>query len=572
MTTMNQPQSDVPPPTPMGAPGHAQPMPAPSQPLITPQLVPNPQHMAPGGVQPQAMPPQAMPMGAVPAPIAQPGMPQIAPTTQNMPSQTPIMTPPASAGAGVAPQGMVPTAPEPALGGMDAGSLGQIPMPVDVSPAIGGAIPEDMAREGGEKALPQISITAFCERNETAATINEITRDWRMKRTNVNIFMGGLPAAIEVYHKENTPNLILIESGMRGAELFDQLESLASVCDAGTKVVIIGAANDIRLYRQLIDKGVSDYLVPPFHPLTLIRTLSDLYVDPDKPFVGRTAAFFGAKGGVGSSTLAHNIAWCMSEVIGQETALIDMDASWGTTGLDFAYDAAQGLEEALADPERLDETLLDRIMLRHTAKLSILPSASSLLTVPTTSIEAHEKLIDSVRGLSPMNILDVPHIWNDWTTAILNGADDVVITATPDLANLRNTKNLLDYLKSQRPNDLAPILILNKMGMAKTNEIKVKDFATAVGMEPALVIGFDPESYMEAVNDGKMLTDVKAAAQTVAGLNYMAERLKTGEYPAIPRVRSGSKGLSLGSRKLPGVNPDIGAKKSKSLLSRFKKK
>jgi len=255
-----------------------------------------------------------------------------------------------------------------------------MPAPAAMPPVM--HAPEEPAREGGEKALPSVSIEAFCDRPETAGAIDATKRDWRMKRANLSVYMGGLSAAIEYYHKESTPNLIMIETGMRGPELFSQLEQLASVCDAGTKVVVIGAANDIRLYRQLIDQGVSDYLVPPLNPLGVIHSLTDLFSDPEKPFVGRVTAFFGAKGGVGSSTLAHNIAWCLAENIGQQTALVDLDASWGTTGLDFAYDTSQGLEEALAEPERLDETLLDRIMLRHTANLSILPAAGSLGSSP----------------------------------------------------------------------------------------------------------------------------------------------------------------------------------------------
>ncbi len=411
------------------------------------------------------------------------------------------------------------------------------------------APPEATAKDGGERAIPAISIQAFCDRSETAGIIHDMSRDWRMKRTNLKIFMGGLPAAIEYYHKESTPGLILVESGMRGAELFAQLEQLASVCDEGTRVVMIGAANDIKLYRQLIDQGISDYIVPPFHPLSLIRSVSDLFVDPDKPFIGRVAAFFGAKGGVGSSTLAHNVAWCLSENIQQETALIDMDASWGTTGLDFAYDATEGLEEALAQPDRLDETLLDRIMLRHTAKLSILPASSSLIHRPNMDAEAYETVVNEVRSISPMTILDMPHFWCEWSSNILTGADDVVITATPDLANLRNTKNLIDFLRAERPNDSAPILILNKTGLSKNNEITVKDFGAAVGIDPALVIGFDPESFIEAANDGKMLTDVKAASQAVNGLNYIAQRLKTGEFPMTNLGGGKSKALSMLGKK-----------------------
>ena len=220
-------------------------------------------------------------------------------------------------------------------------------------------------REGGDKILPGISIHAFCERNETGSSINMATHDWRMKRANVDIYMGGLTAAIEYYRNETTPNLIVIETGMNGAELFMQLEELASVCDADSKVIIIGASNDIRLYRQLIEKGVSDYLVPPFHPMSFIRSISDLYLSEDVPFIGKSIAVFGSKGGVGSSTIAHNLAWIISEQLGQEISLVDLDESWGTTAIDFAYDTAQGLEEALSQSDRLDEAILDKLSLIH---------------------------------------------------------------------------------------------------------------------------------------------------------------------------------------------------------------
>ena len=514
-------------------PGAPRPMHAPAP--MPPRAVPSPQIMTapqPMPVQPQPMP-QPMPMpqpGAVPQ-----AMPPMPPHQQAVPQSMPQMPPVAQ------PMAAAVTIPE-----------------------------DDFSREGGEKALPQISIHAFCDRQETASVINETTRDWRMKRTNVKIYLGGLSAAIEFYHKENTPSLILIESGMRGQELFSQLEELASVCDAGTKVVMIGAANDIRLYRQLMEKGVSDYIVPPFHPISLIRSMAELYSDPDKPFIGRVAAFFGAKGGVGSSTLAHNIAWSLSEIIQQETALVDLDASWGTTGLDFAYDASQGLEEALAEPDRLDETLLDRIMIRHTPKLSILPTAGSLNQKAVMSSEAYEAVVNGVRSISPLTILDMPHYWSEWTNNVLINSDDVVITATPDLANLRNTKNLIDFLRAQRPNDAEPILILNKTGMTKTSEISVKDFAAAVGLDPALVLGFDPEVYFEASNDGKMLTEVKAAAQAVNGLEYIARRLKTGKFESPPSA-SGKNASLLGKFSKPKSETAPKKKDSKSIFS-FKKK
>lgn len=424
-------------------------------------------------------------------------------------------------------------------------------------------------KEGGDKALPRIAIHAFCDRPQTAGAVQAMSNDWRMSRTNLTVYMGGLTAAIEYYRNESTPGLVMFESGLRGADLFAELEQLASVVDSGTKVVMLGATNDIRLYRELMEKGLSDYLVPPFNPVGLIRSLSELYADPDQPFVGRVVAFFGAKGGVGSSTLAHNVAWALASKLGQETALVDMDSSWGTTGLDFNYDSTQGLEEALADSDRLDETLLDRIMVRHTDKLTILPASASLGSPAPTSTEAYEAVVDGVRSLSPLTILDMPHVWSQWSSQMLISADDVVITATPDLANLRNTKNIVDFLKAARPNDAPPLLILNKTGVPKTAEIPVKDFAAAVGLDPALVLAYEPVVYTEASNDGKMLSDISAASAAFEGMMYLAQRLRTGHF--VEPVR-GKKGRKRKKGKMPKVAGEAGEKTSKSLFSKFKKR
>jgi len=515
----------------------------------------------------QPMPVQPMPAPVPAAPMPQPvsvAAPQAVPQPM-APTAVPQMAPPAMPQAGVV-QPMPTQAPMPEGVPLP----GTMPAPAVVPEAAISALPlDEPPTEGGEKALPAISIHAFCERQETAGVINESTRDWRMKRTNMKIFMGGLPAAIEFYHKEATPALIMIESGMRGPELFSQLETLASVCDENTRVVVIGAANDIRLYRQLMDKGVSDYLVPPFHPIGLIRSISALYSDPENPFVGRVAAFFGAKGGVGSSTLAHNIAWQMAETIQQDTALVDLDMSFGTTGLDFHYDHNSGLEEALAEPDRLDETLLDRIMLRHTPRLSLLPASGNLGRGIMDTV-AFQTVVEAVRNVSPFTLLDMPHVWSEWTEAVLTSADDIIVTATLDLASLRNTKNLLDFLKSERPNDPDPILILNKVGLLEG--ITVEEFGAAVGVQPSVTFAFEPEIFVKASNNGEMITDSKVAGGTVEAFQRLATRLKTGEFPAMtPTKMGGARSLlKKGGDKAPSAHSEAG--ESKSFLKKILKK
>jgi pilus assembly protein CpaE len=165
-------------------------------------------------------------------------------------------------------------------------------------------------------AVPRVSIQAFCEAPETATVMQTACEDRRMAKAHVKVQMGGIAAAVEAYRSSPTPNVIIIEWGTRGEDLLAGLDQLAEVCDAASRVIVVGQVNDIVLYRELVRRGVSDYLIAPVDALQLIRAVSGLFSAPDVKPVGRTIAVVGAKGGVGASTVAHNIAWALARDLG----------------------------------------------------------------------------------------------------------------------------------------------------------------------------------------------------------------------------------------------------------------
>ncbi len=382
---------------------------------------------------------------------------------------------------------------------------------------------------GVDQPVPRITIRGFCERPDTAALINQAASDRRLSRAHVQTELGGLPAAIEYFHDENTPNLIIIESGMRGPALFEQLEELANVCDAGTKVVLIGAANDIGLYRELMRRGISEYLVPPLNPLQLIHAVADIFIDPEQPFAGKVTAFIGAKGGVGASTIAHNTAWEISRVGEMETTIMDMDLSFGTVGLDFNQDGGRHLGDALDDPSRVDDVFMERLMTRCSEKLSLFTAPATLDREWELDPAACETVIAQVRAGTPHVILDLPHIWSPWVKNTLFAADDVVIVASPDLASLRNAKNLYDLVQAKRPNDAPAKIVINQYGMPKRPEIPIKDFADALGVEPVLVLPFEPQLFGQAANNGQMISEIKADAKCAEGFSFLAAQISGRE-------------------------------------------
>jgi pilus assembly protein CpaE len=340
--------------------------------------------------------------------------------------------------------------------------------------------------------------------------------------------MGSVQAALAFYQNASTPSLIIIESLLDRGPLLADLDRLAEICDPGTKVIVIGHINDVLLYRKLVRRGVSEYILAPVEVNQIIESISMISIDPGP--VGQVIAFVGAKGGSGSSTVCHNTAFAIASALKSDVVIADFDLPFGTAGLDFNQDPLQGLGEALATPERLDDVLLDRLLSRCSDHLSLFAAPSTLDKPYDLEPNDCERVLDVVRENVPWIAVDVPHLWTTWAKQVVLRADHVVITATPDLANLRNAKNLVDQLKATRPNDRPPLLVLNQVGVPKRPEIPVKDFGHAIELEPKVIIDFDAQLFGTAANNGQMIEEVsdksKAAEVFRSLANLLTDRIE----------------------------------------------
>jgi len=387
------------------------------------------------------------------------------------------------------------------------------------------AVTDSVGRDEHIAPAPRVSVQAFCETVETAAAIQGASEDRRMAKAHMRIQMGGLTAAIEAYQSSPTPNVIILESDERGEEILDGLDQLANYCDAGTRVVVVGRMNDVILYRELVRRGVSDYLISPIDTLQVVRAVCGLFSAPDAKPVGRIVAVVGAKGGVGASTVAHNIAFSLARDQKLDAVVTDLDLAFGTAGLDFNQDPPQGIAEAVFSPDRIDTAFVDRLLAKCTDHLSLLAAPATLDRVYDFGADAFDSIFDSLRATVPCVVLDVPHQWTGWSKQTLIGADEILIVAAPDLANLRNAKNIYDLLKAARPNDHLPRYCLNQVGVPKRPEIKAADFAKALEDEPVAIIPFEPQLFGAAANNGQMIAEISAGHRTAETFRQLAQLL-----------------------------------------------
>lgn len=384
------------------------------------------------------------------------------------------------------------------------------------------------------RPVPRISIHAFCETSRNTAILERAAVDRRLMKAHFTMHSGGIEKAVDLYQSSSTPNLIILETVAGGSDLINQLGQLAEVCDPSSKVVIIGKVNDIQLYRELIRQGISEYIVRPKSPLQIIKTISDLYVDPSAPPIGKTVAFVGARGGVGSSTLAHNMGWAFAENFQSDTVILDLDLPFGTTALDFDHEPTSGLMEALTSPERLDDVLLERLLQKHTDHLSLFTAPNMLDRDYDIDDDAYETIIDVVRGTAPTVVIDVPHQWTGWSKKILQTADEIVITATPDFASFRNMKYLMEVIGSARPNDSKPHFIYNQFD-PKTSAVPVEYFVENIELEPSLILGWEPQLFNSAATNAAPIMEMSPKSKVAQGLNELSGKiLGRNEILALP--------------------------------------
>jgi pilus assembly protein CpaE len=381
---------------------------------------------------------------------------------------------------------------------------------------------------------PRVSVQAFCETETTAEAVQSAGLDRRLSKAHLTIKMGGMKAAIEAYHSVPTPNVIILETN--GSEdILIGLDELATVCDAGTRVVLIGNENDVAPYRELVRRGVSDYVIGPVETLDVVRAICGLFSASDAVAVGRIIAVVGAKGGVGASTVAHNVAWAIAQDLALDSVVIDLDLAFGTASLDYNKDPIQGIANAVFAAERPDSAFIERLLAKCNDHLSLLAAPAALDRVYDLGTDAFDAIFDTLRLTTPCIVLDIPHQWSGWTRRALVGADDILIVAEPDLANLRNAKNMLSMLKAARPNDRPPLYCLSQVGMSKRPEITPREFAKAIEGPPIATIPFDPKMFGTAANNGQMIAEITANHRISRTFVQIAQQLTGRGEPKKPR-------------------------------------
>ena len=390
-------------------------------------------------------------------------------------------------------------------------------------------------------SAPITSFVAFATEDSDVAILKSFAATNGL--ATENIFKGMIHDATEYLKTNPSPDVLLVQIPSQEAAPA-LLEQLAEVCDPNTKVITIGTINEYSFYCWLMDIGITQYLLCPLLDTTLGQSFDKLQSHvagdkKDKP-PSKIIAVMGARGGVGASTVALNLAAILGEQTHKKIALVDLDPQEGSLSLSLDMQPSVGLRDVLEKPDRIDSLFLERVMNKVGKYLSVLSAEERLSDQLAISEQAAFPLLDELKNKYDYVVLDVPRHLNHFTRTCLQTADYSLLVTELSLLCLRDTLRMQDAIREAwktRP----PLIIANRVGLAAKQEVPAVDFEKGAGAKISAQIPFAPEIFMSISRDVPAIKYKSHAA--VKPLLHLASLIAPEAKPAQPEAKK--KGFSL---------------------------
>jgi pilus assembly protein CpaE len=368
------------------------------------------------------------------------------------------------------------------------------------------------------------ALMAFVVDAEAEAYLRECLSD--LSFSDFQIMRGGIVRAINHLGQQRSPKILIVDLSDVDMPI-SRVRDLAEVCEPAVTVIAIGKRNDVGLYRDLMKAGISDYIVKPVTPALLAQALSKPNageIPPISQKLGKMVAVVGARGGVGTTTLAVNLAWYLAHRQRRRIALVDLDLQNGDCALALDLRPTTGLREALTNPLRIDSLFLDRVMVPHSERLFVLSSEEPLRDEMEFTAEAVDTLLGELRAQFHYVIADIPRITATPYRLALDVADHRVIVADHTLRSVRDTARLRTALGGSASAH-RNVLVINRSGETGRREVPLEEMRNYTTMRLKIVIPFQPKLFaagagkarVVAAQRGKFATAVAALAGEISG-------------------------------------------------------
>ncbi|HLZ66964.1 MAG TPA: AAA family ATPase [Aliidongia sp.] len=360
--------------------------------------------------------------------------------------------------------------------------------------------------------------TAFLSDPQSEQTVQQCVTEMALSFSSVHA--GGIVRANAHLERSRSPMALMVD--ISGIEFpVNEVHHLAEVCEPGVSVVVVGDRNDVGLYRDLIRAGVSDYIVKPL-TRSLVQSAIDTMLGSGTPGAtplsqksGRVVTVLGARGGVGATTIASNLAWYLANRESRRVCLVDLDVHYGDCALtlDIKLNGGGGLREALEEPTRIDDLFLDRAMVRSGDRLFLLSSEEKIEKPFRLDPDALAPLFDVLRKQFHYVVVDVPRSNGAFLHPMLEISNTRVVVVDQTAHAIRDLLRLRGMIDAPQLGQ-RNLIVLNRWGEAGKRDINLAAMADTIGLPVDATVGFHPKSVIAAANAGRPIASERGPLAT----------------------------------------------------------
>lgn len=325
-------------------------------------------------------------------------------------------------------------------------------------------------------------------------------------------------AAQAIIARGLSPAYILLDIGTLPAkEVISQLDFMAQHCDPGAHVVVMGAVNDIALYRELKTRGVIEYFTKPAEIPMLRAALMAQHPDAgagmrsslERRDECSVVTFMSAASGDGSSTVALNTAYALAKEYGQPTVIIDMDYQFGMIARNLDLSCPFGIKDIFEYPDRIiDSTLIEKMVVAYNPNLKVIAAPNDLRILPPIKPEVIRNLISTLKSQYKFVIIDLPHIWSPWVAAALGEAGHSIMVSQLWLRSVTHSSRMLKSWREIGMSANKITVVANRSGSKFKEAVTAKDYERVCGTPIQFALPNDTKSIVTAENQGKTVSEV----------------------------------------------------------------
>ncbi len=386
-------------------------------------------------------------------------------------------------------------------------------------------------RQGADLPEGPLRILLIEDNPGDAGLVREMLSGSQSVRFQVEWVQALLPGMVRLGRGEI--DMVLLDLTLPDSQGLQTLTAIRS-CAPNLPVVILTGLDDALFAHEAVRSGAQDYLVKGelqgaalarslSHAMLRHRSQADALRSGSPTELGTIVGFLGAKGGVGTTTIACHFSLELKQRTGSRVLLADLDVAGGSVGFLTKAVSEHTLQEVANNLDRLDENYWNKIVVSRPDGLDVLLSQESLPLEELANTENVRQVFEFARSIYQWIIIDLGRL-NPFAASLAPGLSDLFLIATLEVANLYEVKRLVSRLTEAGLNRSRMHLIVNQT--PKNPDISPEELGKMVGLAVYAVLPECRSELWEAYSGGRLLNansnfrgQIGRLADKVAGLD-----------------------------------------------------